>query len=112
MTAKTSGAFRVGHVLSYVRRAVRTRRTARAGGGEDNPHGPRAPPASCLEDLLTPSEDFVQRIAKMVRRLGELLSNLVRVFLIALLDLFPENLLQRPVPHAFVPLRGEVGDEV
>ena len=57
-------------------------------------------------------ENLVQRILKVGRRIGELLSDLIDILLEALLDLLAEEIFERAVTQTFVaPLR-KVGDEV
>ena len=50
-----------------------------------------------LEDFLAPSEKVVQSFLEMRSRLSKLAPDLSDVFLVALLDLLLEELLQRAV---------------
>ena len=52
--------------------------------------------------FLARRRGFVQRVLKMRRRFGELPPDLIDVLLVALLDLFLEELLQRAVAQAFL----------
>ena len=45
-----------------------------------------------LEDLLAAGENVVERVLKMNGRLSELAADLIDIFLVALLDLFSEQL--------------------
>src|SRR5512146_2881643 len=54
----------------------------------------RIPRATRSEALLTAGEDLVERLLEMRGRVGELLPDLLDVFLVALLDLFTEELTQ------------------
>src|SRR5687768_385768 len=65
-----------------------------------------------LEELLAPREHVVEGVLKVRRALGELATHLVHVFLVALLDLFPEKLLQRAVAQTLLALLGKVRDDV
>src|SRR5690606_36309611 len=65
-----------------------------------------------LENALPACQDVVQGVLEMGGRLGELLSDLFYVLLIALLDLFLEALTKRSVSKAGLPLLWMVGDHV
>ena len=70
------------------------------------------PGAGRSKRFLATCKKVVQRILKMWGALGELLPDLSHVLLVALLNLFLEELLQRPVPEPFLPLLWEIGDEI
>ena len=53
------------------------------------------------ENLLAASEDVIESIGEMRRRLGELLTDLIDEFFVALLDLLLEELLEGPVAQTF-----------
>jgi hypothetical protein len=65
-----------------------------------------------LKHFLSTREQIVQRILKVRGALGELLAHLSHVFLVALLNLFLEKLLQRTVSQAVLPLLRKVGHEI
>src|ERR1043166_8076884 len=64
------------------------------------------------EHLLSLRENLVQRVPEVIGRFGELLANLIGVFLKALLDLFLEDFLERSVAESLVPLRREVRHQI
>src|SRR5512140_1762087 len=68
--------------------------------------------ASPLEELLSSGEHVVQCVLEVRGAFGELAADLLDVFLVALLDLLAEELLQRSVAHPFLPLLREVRDDV
>jgi hypothetical protein len=58
------------------------------------------------EQSLSAGKDLVQRILKMRRGFRKILPHLVDVFLVALLDLFAKQFLERAIAQAFIaPLR-------
>jgi hypothetical protein len=67
------------------------------------------------EQSLSAGKDLVQRILKMRRRFRKILPHLIDVFLVALLDLFAKQLLERAITQPFIaPLRKvrhQIGDE-
>src|SRR5690242_21828936 len=67
---------------------------------------------SSLEDLLPAREHVVQCVLEVRRRLGEFLSDLLYVLLVALLDFLAKELLQCPGTHSFVALLRVVRDHV
>ena len=66
------------------------------------PPQPASPPERLAKDLLSAGENVVERFLKMRRRLGEFAAHLIDVFLVALLDLFAEELQLRVPSPAFV----------
>src|SRR3954462_1149243 len=66
------------------------------------------PALATREDLLAVREDVIQGILEVRRRLRKLLSDLPHKFLVALLDLFLEQLLQRPIAQSFFLLLREI----
>src|SRR5437762_8646269 len=65
-----------------------------------------------LKNLLPSGENVVQRLLEMRRRFGELASHLLDVLLIALFDLFTEELLERAIANALVSTLREVDDQI
>ena len=66
------------------------------------------PASAAGEDFLAARENIVERILKVCRGFSELLSDLIHELLIALLDLFFEELLERAVTQSFFFLLWEV----
>jgi hypothetical protein len=69
-------------------------------------------PCQSLEDFLSACQNFVERILKIGRALGKLLSNLRNILLKALFYLLTKELLQSPIAQTFGVLRRMVGDDV
>ena len=65
-----------------------------------------------LKELLTGCQDLVQRFLKVGRRFRKLASDLIHIFLIALLDLFAKQILERTIAKSFGATIGKVGDEI
>ena len=65
-----------------------------------------------LEHLTPSSQHVVQRFLEVRRRLSELPPDLLHVFLVTLLDLVAEQLLQGSSLQAFIALRRMVGHHV
>src|SRR5215216_1759138 len=73
------------------------RRKIVAPGSANHPTTSRA-----SEHFLASGENVVQRVLEVRRRLREFLPDLLDVFLVTLLDLLAEQLLQRSRSHPFV----------
>ena len=69
-------------------------------------------PRESLKNLLSARQHFVQRILKIGRALGELLSYLRNILLKALFYLIPEELYESAVAQSVRVLRRMVGDDV
>jgi len=68
--------------------------------------------STALEHLPPCRQHVVQRFLEMNRRLGKLATDLLHVFLIALLDLVAEQLLERTALEALIPFGGIVSHHV
>src|SRR5215218_8190913 len=64
------------------------------------------------EDAPSAGQHVVQRVLEVRRRIGELLPDLLDVFLVALLDLLAKELLERAGAEPFLALLRMVGDDV
>src|SRR5688500_5326753 len=108
-----ASSFRLSHRRSHVR--VRDEPSRQCGERRLAVERNICGPGSCyqrLEELLPAGENFIERILKVRRRLGELLPHLIDVLLVALLDLLAKELLERPIAQPFLPLLRKVGDDV
>lgn len=65
-----------------------------------------------LKELLTRRQNLVQRFLKVGRRFGKLATDLIHIFLIALLDLLAKQVLERPIAKSFGAAVGKVRDEI
>ena len=65
-----------------------------------------------LEQFFAARENVVQRILKVRGGPGEVTSNLIDIFLVALLDLVPEQRLERPVAQSLRMPSGMIGNDV
>ena len=64
------------------------------------------------EHFLPAGEDVIQRVLKVRRGFGELATDLLHVFLVALLNLLLEELLECAIPYSFLALLWKVGNEI
>ena len=69
-------------------------------------------PLESLEDLLSARQDFVERILKIGRALGELLSYLRNILLKTLFYLVAKELFESSVTQTFRVFGRMVGDDV